>query len=245
MDLNGRVIAITGASRGLGAGMATWFAAQGASLALCARTEPVAPDGVESVTGAVDVTDPEAVARFARRAAQTIGVADVWINNAGVLEPVVSQRRLSAAALAEHFAINVGGVLNGTQAYLHTLDEQDRTGVLINVGSGASLAGRAGWSAYCAGKAAVDRLTETVAIEEVQRLRAAWSISPGLVDTAMQAFIRSLPEEQFPSVEWFRERKRTNSMTEPWWVAQTLAAWSFGPEPTPPSGFIRVPEQPR
>ena len=130
MDLNGRVIAITGASRGLGAGMATWFAAQGASLALCARTEPVAPDGVECVTGAVDVTDPEAVARFARHAAQTISVADVWINNAGVLEPVVSQRQLSAAALAEHFAINVGGVLNGTQAYLHTLDEQDRTGVL-------------------------------------------------------------------------------------------------------------------
>ena len=109
-----------------------------------------------------------AVARFARHAAQTIGVADVWINNAGVLEPVVSQRQLSAAALAEHFDLNVGGVLSGTQAYLLTLDAQDRTGVLINVGSGASLAGRAGWSAYCAGKAAVDRSTETVAIDEVR-----------------------------------------------------------------------------
>ena len=170
MDLNGRVIAITGASRGLRAGMATWFAAQGTSLALCARTESAAPQGVECVTGGIDVTEPGAVGggplRSARGADHRRGRR--VDQQRRVLEPVVSQRQLSAAALAEHFDINVGGVLSGTQAYLHTLDEQDRTGVSINVGSGASLAGPAGWSAYCAGKAAVDRSTETVAIDEVR-----------------------------------------------------------------------------
>ncbi|MEZ5233678.1 MAG: SDR family NAD(P)-dependent oxidoreductase [Acidimicrobiales bacterium] len=243
MDLQGRVIVVTGASRGIGKGIADWFGAQGATLALCARREPEAPAGAPCLTASVDVTDHAAVLAFARTAAERFGPADLWINNAGVLEPIVAQRDLTAEALAEHFSVNVGGVLNGTRAYLHTLDEHDAQGVLANIGSGASLAGRAGWSAYCAGKAAVDRLTETVAQEEPARLRAAWSVSPGLVDTAMQELIRSQPEERFPSVGWFRERKQANAFNEPWWVAQAIAGWAFGDGEPPASGFVRVPEQ--
>lgn len=248
MALQDVVIVVTGASRGLGAGMATWFGAQGARLGLCARTEPAAPAGVDAVTAAVDVTDADALDAFAASVADRLGTPALWINNAGVLEPVVSQRELTAAALADHLAINVGGVLHGTQAYLKLLDAAEVTGTLANISSGASLAGRAGWSAYCAGKAAVDRLTETIAIEETSRLRYAWSVAPGLVDTAMQEFIRGLPEERFPGVEWFKERKRTNAMNEPWWVAQTIAGWCFGADGdgrTPASGFVRVPDQPR
>lgn len=236
---------VTGASRGIGQGMAAWFAQQGAALALCARHQPEAPAGVPAHTASVDVTDAVAMRAFADAAAQRLGPPDLWINNAGVLEPVVPQRELTAAALAGHLAINVGGVLNGTQAYLAVLDAADRQGVLANISSGASLAGRAGWSAYCAGKAAVDRLTETVAEEETVRLRAAWSVAPGLVDTAMQELIRTMPEERFPSVGWFRDRKRNNAFNEPWWVAQTIAEWAFGAGDAPPSGFARVPDQPR
>jgi NAD(P)-dependent dehydrogenase (short-subunit alcohol dehydrogenase family) len=245
MRLDGRVIVVTGASRGLGRGMAEWFAGQGARIACAARTEPADPGGPGSFRAAVDVTDAAAVGRFAAEAAERLGPPDLWINNAGVLEPIVTQRELTAEALAGHFAVNVGGVLHGTQAFLGVLDAHDRAGVLVNISSGASLAGRAGWSAYCAGKAAVDRLTETVALEEPQRLTAAWSVAPGLVDTAMQELIRSMPPERFPSVEWFQERKRTNAMNEPWWVAQAIAAWAFGAGERPASGFVRVADQPR
>ena len=236
---------VTGASRGLGKGMAAWFAANGATVAGCARTEPdVQGDGL-ALGAAVDVTDHDAVAGFGRQVAERLGPPDLWINNAGILEPVVAQRSLTGAELAHHFAVNVGGVLNGTQAYLAVLDAHDRSGVLANISSGASLAGRAGWSAYCAGKAAVDRLTETIALEEPGRLRAAWSVAPGLVDTAMQEMIRGFDEDRFPSVQWFRERKATGAFNEPWWVAQHLAEWAFGDGEAPPSGFARIPEQTR
>jgi NAD(P)-dependent dehydrogenase (short-subunit alcohol dehydrogenase family) len=245
MDLTGRVIVVTGASRGLGKGMAAWFAANGATVAGCARTEPDVPGDGLALGAAVDVTDHDAVVAFGRQVAERCGPPDLWINNAGVLEPVVAQRALTGTDLARHLAINVGGVLNGTQAYLAVLDAHDRSGVLANISSGASLEGRAGWSAYCAGKAAVDRLTETVALEEPARLRAAWSVAPGLVDTAMQEMIRGFDEERFPSVQWFRERKANGAFNEPWWVAQHLAEWTFGGAEAPPSGFARIPEQTR
>ncbi len=244
MQLEGHVIVITGASRGLGAGMAEWFAAHGARLGLCARNEPTAPAGAAAVTAAVDVTDAGAVDAFADRVAAELGTPSMWVNNAGILEPVVAQRDLTWQALTGHFAVNVGGVLHGTQSFLRLLRAAGRTGHLVNIGSGASLSGRAGWSAYCAGKAAVDRLTETVAIEEADLLTAAWSVAPGLVDTAMQELIRSMDESQLPSVEWFREQKRAGTMTRPSWVAENVAGWAYGDLDAPANGFARIPTDP-
>ncbi len=244
LDLTGRVIVVTGASRGLGAGMAQWFASQGAHLGLCARQEPAAPDAGTTVSAAVDVTDAESIEAFARQVATELGSIDLWINNAGVLEPVVAQRDLSPADLANHLAINVGGVLSGTQAYLHHLDAADRAGALVNIGSGASSSGRAGWSAYCAGKAAVDRLTETVAIEEPERLPIALSVSPGIIDTDMQALIRDQTTSVMPDVDWFRRRKADGAMNSPGYVARVIADWVFG-ESAPDRVVCGVGEEPR
>ncbi|MCP5029511.1 MAG: SDR family oxidoreductase [Actinomycetia bacterium] len=244
MDLNGRVVVITGASRGLGAGMARWFADQGALLGICARHEPDAPAASRAVSAAVDVTDAVSLEAFAPQVAAELGPIDLWINNAGVLEPVVPQRDLSPADLAAHLAINVGGVLSGTQAYLHHLDATDRAGALVNMSSGASLGGRAGWSAYCAGKAAVDRLTETIAIEEPERLPIALSVSPGLIDTDMQALIRQQTTAVMPDVEWFQQRKADGAMNSPAYVAEVIAGWVFT-GPPPDSVVCRVGEEPR
>ncbi|MCP3909453.1 MAG: SDR family NAD(P)-dependent oxidoreductase [Actinomycetia bacterium] len=244
MDLTGRVVAITGASRGLGAGMAEWFAAHGVRLGLCARNEPPAPDGAEAVCAAVDVTDAGATETFVRLVAHELGSIDLWINNAGVLEPIVAQRDLDPADLAAHLAINVGGVLIGTQAYLRHLDEAGRAGALVNISSGASQSGRTGWSAYCAGKAAVDRLTETIAVEEPDRLPVALSVAPGLVDTDMQALIREQGTDVMPDVDFFRQRKTDGTMNSPAFIAETIAGWVFE-GPSPDSVFCRVPDQPR
>src|SRR5690606_28625940 len=76
----GRVAVVTGASRGLGAGLAARFAEVGLGLGLCARREPEVPptagDGARVVTGAVDVTDPVAVDRFADAVVERLGRID-------------------------------------------------------------------------------------------------------------------------------------------------------------------------
>ncbi|MEM1250776.1 MAG: SDR family NAD(P)-dependent oxidoreductase, partial [Acidobacteriota bacterium] len=86
-----RVAVITGASRGIGAGLAEAFAREGIHLGLCARSEcPMPAEGsAETVyREAVDVTDADAVEHFGRRVAVMFGAIDLWINNAGVLEPI-------------------------------------------------------------------------------------------------------------------------------------------------------------
>jgi NAD(P)-dependent dehydrogenase (short-subunit alcohol dehydrogenase family) len=72
--------------------MAARFARAGVRLGLCARTEPGAPEGADPdsvVTTAVDVTDADAVDRFGTTVAERFGRIDLWINNAGLLGPIV------------------------------------------------------------------------------------------------------------------------------------------------------------
>ena len=82
------VAVVTGASRGLGAGLASTFAEHGFRLGLCARTRPTAPPGAEALTVAADVTDAEALDRFGSMVIDRFGRIDLWVNNAGVLEPI-------------------------------------------------------------------------------------------------------------------------------------------------------------
>src|SRR4051812_23760706 len=86
--LDGRVAVITGASRGLGAGLAARLAEHGLVLGLCARHEPVPPVDARAMTGAVDVTHAAELDAFAARVTEDLGPIDLWVNNAGVLEPM-------------------------------------------------------------------------------------------------------------------------------------------------------------
>ncbi|HIE22552.1 MAG TPA: SDR family NAD(P)-dependent oxidoreductase [Acidimicrobiia bacterium] len=241
MDLSSRVIVITGASTGLGAGMATWFASAGAALGLCARRIPDPPHD-RTVSRSVDVTDKAALEGFASEVSSTLGPIDLWINNAAVLEPVVAVRKVSWTELERHLTINVGGVLHGTQVFLERLDADGHRGALINISSGVAQRGRAGLAAYSASKAAVDRLTEVVAAEEKDLLTMALAVSPGVVETRMQATIRNLDESVFPDVELFRSFQREGVMNSPGWVAAHIAEWVFGGS-RPEGVIVRVPRE--
>ena len=93
-------IVITGASRGLGAGMAHYFKKQGHNLGLCSRSAPCLENDENTLSRCVDVRDAAAVEAFTQEVIQTFGQIDLWIGNAGVLEPM---RQIREVTLEEFF----------------------------------------------------------------------------------------------------------------------------------------------
>src|SRR5512134_3526290 len=203
LDLAGRTAVITGASRGLGAGLASAFRERGLRLGLCARTAPALPGGPDVLAERLDVRDAAAVAAFGAAVEARFGAIDLWINNAGVLEPIEPLRDVTPAAARTHLEVNVLGVLFGSQAFVRHLRRRGGEGVLVNLSSGAARKPYAGWSIYCAAKAGVDRLTECIALEEAGHGLRAYAVAPGLIDTGMQAQIRATPIERFPELPRF------------------------------------------
>lgn len=242
MDVRDKVAVITGASRGLGAGMAEVFAAKGMRLGLCARGPAALEPGDDVVTLRLDVAELTAVEAFCGLVVERFGRIDLWINNAGVLDPIAPLRDVDQDDFERSLAVNVGGVVNGTRAFLHHLRDRGGDGVLVNITSGAGQRGYAGWSAYCAGKGAVDRITECVALEEAGTGLRAYAVSPGVVETGMQEAIRASSDDVFPEAPRFRQQHEEGRMNSPAWVAEHILRWAFGAE-RPEGVLLRVPEE--
>lgn len=238
MSYAGKVAVITGASRGLGAGVAQAFLAAGLKVGVCARNQPELT-GVNVVSEAVDVTDAAGLERFGEQVASQLGPIDLWINNAAILTPIVFARDLSPGDLARHLEINVTGCLLGAQVFLRHRAKQ---AALINVSSGAALKGYPGWTAYCASKAAVDRLSECLALEEEGTGLRIMSVAPGVIDTDMQATIRSTPREQFPLVDKFLQLKEDDAFNTPGFIAKHYLELAFG-ESAPDEVVVRLPSE--
>lgn len=102
-------------------------------------------------------------------------------------------------------------------------------GVLVNISSGAARKAFFGWSMYCASKAAVDRMSEAIALEEESTLTAVYSVAPGVVDTGMQAAIRSKTEAELRDVERFRQMLEVGTLKSPdETAAQFCSSYSTG-----------------
>jgi benzil reductase ((S)-benzoin forming) len=222
--------------------MAARFGAAGLRLGLAARTEPAAPAGTEAVAASVDVTDPAAVDRFCAGVVERFGRIDLWVNNAGVLEPIAPLRDADRAEVATNVEVNVLGVMYGSAAFARHVRSRPGGGVLVNITSGAATNPYAGWAAYCASKAAVDQLTRVVAIEEADAGLRAYAVAPGVVDTDMQATIRATSEDRFPSVERFRDLARADAFNTPPWVADRVLRLL---DEDPGTVVLRLPDEPR
>ena len=221
--------------------MAAHLHGLGARLGLCARRTPADPGG-KAVVAAVDVVDAAAVLAFADEVVDRLGPIDLWVNNAGVLEPIVPLRDADPADVARHVAVNVVGVANGTIAYLRHRHARGGGGALVNVTSGAAATVYQGWAAYGASKAAVDQLSRVVAAEEAASGVRVLAIAPGLVDTDMQALIRATDPAAFPAVRRFPAAAGTDGFNSPAWVTDHVLRLALGDE-TPADVVLRVPPQ--
>lgn len=192
--MHGQVVAITGASRGIGAAAARVFAAAGARVALLARSEGqveslAAEIGENALALPCDVADWASVSAAVEQIVVTWGRLDVLVNNAGVIDPIARLDEADPAAWARLIDINLTGVFHGMRAAVPVMKRQG-TGTILTISSGAAHRPLEGWSAYCASKAGAAMLTRALHEEEGQWLRVM-GLSPGTVATEMQVQIKA------------------------------------------------------
>ncbi len=196
-------VIITGASRGIGRATALALAQMGAALTINARSaealaqvqKEIEAAGGRATMLAADISDPDAAASLVQRAVDAFGGVDVVINNAGVLEPVARIAQADPAQWLRNFEVNIWAPFLLTQAALPHLRRSPHARV-INVSSGVVNKAIAGWSAYSASKAALNKFNEILAVEEPEIMTLA--VRPGSVDTAMQGTLRAQGGDVMP-----------------------------------------------
>jgi NAD(P)-dependent dehydrogenase (short-subunit alcohol dehydrogenase family) len=213
------------------------------SLGLCSRSAPALAASERVVAAKLDVSDESAVEAFAAEVVSRFGAIDLWVNNAGVLDPIAPVRDISVADFRSHIDINLTGLFLGTRTFVRHLRKRGGEGVLINVSSGAAWKPYQGWGVYCAGKAGVERFTEVVAAEEEASGLRAYSIAPGVIDTSMQELIRGCEPDRFPEVDRFREMRANQSFNTGSFVAQHFLAIAFDPGARPDSVAVALPNE--
>ena len=198
MSLNGKVALVTGASRGLGEGTARALAKQGAKVMLLARDGDLAQTVAREIVAAggraevlaCDVSDYPAVERAVADTRQRLGGLDILVNNAGVIDPIASIAASDPAAWARSLQINLVGAYFVVRAVLDGMLAAGG-GTIVNVSSGAAHRPLEGWSAYCAGKAGLWMMTQSIALETAGSGIRIFGFAPGTIDTDMQVKIRA------------------------------------------------------
>ena len=188
-------VIVTGASRGLGRATAIALARMGAFVVLNARSADAlaaVKADIEAAAGradilAGDVSEPDVAERLVAAAVLATGRLDAVINNAAVVSPLARIAESDPFEWQRNLQINVVGPYLITQAALPHLRRAPQ-GRVINISSGAAVRPVAGWSAYCASKAALNMFNAVLAEEEPEIV--ALAVRPGVVNTAMQAALR-------------------------------------------------------
>jgi clavulanate-9-aldehyde reducatase len=190
--LDGKVVAVTGASSGIGEATALALAAEGAAIALGARREDrlrdlagrIESDGGRALAVELDVGDESSARSFVERTRSELGRLDVLINNAGVmlLGPI-------EGADTEHWRrmvdVNVLGLLYCTHAAIPLMREQGG-GTIVNVSSVAGRFANAGSGVYNLTKFGVGAFSEALRQETVEAKIRVVVVEPGFVETELQ-----------------------------------------------------------
>tara|TARA_B110000211_G_C14066595_1_gene547956 strand:- start:1696 stop:2442 length:747 start_codon:yes stop_codon:yes gene_type:complete len=202
--LEGKTVIITGASRGIGKGIAEVFAQQGANIAFTYRSsdekaksleEELSVNGCKAKGYKSDASDFDAAQKLAADVLEEFGSIDVLVNNAGITKDGLLMR-MSEDDFDSVMDINMKSVFNMTKAVLRPMLKQ-RKGSIINMSSVVGVKGNAGQANYSASKAAINGFTKSTALELGSRNIRCNSIAPGFIETEMT---EALGEEQIN--EW-------------------------------------------
>jgi meso-butanediol dehydrogenase/(S,S)-butanediol dehydrogenase/diacetyl reductase len=187
--LRGKVALVTGAGSGIGRAIALRFAAEGAAVVVNDLVADSAQRVVKEIEAAdgrgrpfpADVSDSRQVEAAVRFAIAQFGRLDVLVNNAAAVVPGAVES-LSDADWRRTQSVTLDGVFYGMRAALPVMAAQG-SGAIINISSGAAVAGEPGLGAYGAAKAAIVNLTKTAAVENAARGVRINTILPGPIET--------------------------------------------------------------
>jgi len=213
-------ILLTGHSRGLGAAMTQQLLTAGHRVigfsrspitslgpALTERLHEI-PINLADPLEIEGALNPGVLADLLRDQSQMI-----LINNAGLLSPIGFAGSLSTAEILQSFTANTAAAIALTNAFIKASQDCDDRRIL-QISSGAARSPYAGWSVYCATKAALDHFSRAVNAEQHPRLRIE-SLAPGIIDTDMQAQVRATSVETFPMRPKFDQLKASGALAKP------------------------------
>ncbi|WP_299850673.1 SDR family oxidoreductase [uncultured Roseovarius sp.] len=226
MNLQGKTVVITGASRGIGAASAREFAGAGAKVALLARNSDAIGDlaaeiGEKAIAIPCDVSRYWEVEKALQTAVSEFGGLDVLIGNAGALEPISHLSKADPDAWGHVIDINLKGVFYGMRAAMPVMQAAGG-GTIITISSGAAHSALEGWSHYCASKAGAAMLTMCADKEGREHGLRVMGLSPGTVATQMQREIKASGMNPVAQLDW-------SDHIPPEWPARTLL-WMCSPE---------------
>lgn len=184
LDMTGKVVIVTGGTKGVGRGIAQSYLEAGADVIVCGRSEPEslpAAEGRSALFQAVDVRDVEQIEQLMNFTVQRFGRLDVLVNNAG------GAPNADAATASPRFSesiirLNLLAPLNFAQAANRVMQEQASGGSIINIASVSAVRPSPGTAAYGAAKAGLINLTTSLAVEWAPKVRVN-AITAGLIRT--------------------------------------------------------------
>lgn len=192
--LQGKVAIITGATRGIGKGIARKFAEQGANIAFTyVSSEEHAKNleqelstlGIKAKGYKSDAGDFKAAEELVNAVVTEFGTVDILVNNAGITRDTLLMR-MSEQQWDEVMNANLKSVFNMTKAVQKPMLKQ-RNGSIINMSSVVGVKGNAGQANYAASKAGIIGFTKSVALELGSRNIRSNAIAPGFIETEMTA----------------------------------------------------------
>jgi len=191
MKLDGKVAIITGASKGIGKGIAMRYATEGASVVLASRSmdllsaivNQIHRDGGKALALEVDVCKYESVEAMVAKSVERFGRLDIMVNNAGI-SMVYPSEELSPKDWQRALDTDLSGVFYGSQCAARKMIPRGG-GSIINITSVYGMVAAPGRAAYCSSKAAGNMLTKVLAVEWAKKNIRVNAIAPGYFRTEL------------------------------------------------------------